>query len=146
MMVDRIHERFPDAIWRCVHRDPIGQFESIIRTYIGIVGKNSPLNHPGGKLNAVLRYWLSNEYALERLQRLGVEVTHWHMDFYTKPEGLAALIDSLGLKRLNPVKMLPKIHAANCRYEADAALRKHALKLFNSLPNLTAAYKAARRA
>ena len=147
MVVSAVHRKFPSARWVCVHRDPIEQFESVVRVAKSISEKQGVPLQIGVQLHTMFRYWACTEHALWNAERLGLYVSHWHMDRFTTLEGFRQLAASLRLELKSDVDLGAGHNDAAKSYtvDEDPGIDKLVMEQFKGFEALPDAYEMARR-
>lgn len=142
-----IHKRYPDAQWACLHRHPIRQLESVVRTW-GAQPSHHRKTRIGFQLMIMGMYWSALEAALRFAAQNGIEVPHWHMDYYTTKNGFRELAKSLDLAVKPNIDMSAGRNGDEpYRYSIDSIPggEQLAWELFDSHKLVKQAYEAARR-
>lgn len=145
-MMTAIMDRRPDTKWCCLWRDPLDHMLSLHRA-------DNRYSCFGGVLFTAMNHWSAREAALRTLEQAGIEVTHWHIDYYTTPDGFRDMASSVGLTLNTKLKLLPPQDVTNyskkLAYEdfalPEAEAKTLVMDRFNSLEYSKAAYVQARR-
>jgi len=148
-MLQELHRRFPQAAYCYLWREPIDHFMSLSAT--------SALNCTrefGRSFMYAGWVWGLREHELQLAEQLGIDLTHWHMDYYTTKKGFVELMKTLGLplnqeivmkNALNQHRRLSKPAFTDWAGDPENH-RRMVTELFESMDRSTAAYKSARRA
>lgn len=146
--MEQIQQLAPETKWAFIWRTPLDQIMSMVRKNWKHIRLRAPDAVPGFATKAAVRQWFAVEDALARAEKLGIELTHWHLDYYTAPNGFDELRKLLVPEPYRtPVVKLPS--AVNVSRPAPFALNEQTaedlLARFNALPRMKAAYESARR-
>ena len=141
----RIQRETPEAKWACLWREPIAHFLSVA------VMKSAGVT--SAALNYAARFWALREHSLVMAEKLGIDVSHWHMDFVATEVGYRSLMASLDIPCQEQFKLLTPIGVTGPLKKAaiedfDGSpdqVRAEVLELFDSFERSKAVYDGLRR-
>ena len=138
-----LHDLFPNAQWHYLWREPVDQFCSIMT--------HKRLTEQGKALHRVGWEWGARESELRLAEKLGIELQHWHMSYYTTADGFRAMADAMGVKlkqriRLSKLRNL-RAHPSYRDQMEDwpEKMRALVMSVWDSHDYVKAAYEVARR-
>jgi len=146
--MEQIQQLMPETKWAFIWRTPIDQIGSMLRKSWRHVRLRSPDAIPGFATKAAIRRWITLEAMLEQAETLGIELTHWHMDYYTTPDGLSELLGTLVPQEYRTSLIAlpsPTNVSRPVPFVVDAQTETQLTERFNSFTRVKAAYDAARR-
>lgn len=144
--IEMIHAACADTKWVVGWREPIEQVISMLHNRWSAIGRRSPQAIPGFAIKHASREWLALDWALGKAEQLGIELQHWHFDYYTVEPGVRALAREIGGEAVFDTVLPAPLNVSKKRPLAlPPKAESELLKLFGSFPRLVAAYEAARR-
>lgn len=145
VMIEYLHERFPDLQVAVIVRDPIDQLLSFYSTRYQ---PNGGLSDTGAFLTGIW-HWGAIEAVLATAKAVGIDVKVWHLSYYTTFNGFKELAESLGLALRSDAELLPPWNTSNrrngpCIEEFTPSVIEAVKQMHARLPLLSAGYAEAK--
>jgi hypothetical protein len=147
--IRQIHAIRPDTKFCVLWREPLAQVISAIHT----ARRGNQAGREFGSIHrSAIEWWTGREWELKQAKELGIELTHWHFDYYTTREGFIELMKAVELPMREDVVMTPPENGSvgmRMRLEdlpgSEEKMQAILDDSFNTLELTKVAYASARR-